>query len=224
VLRSHLPSIEIVIAADTDAVDSAETTARAVGGRVVVPAFPVGVTGTDFNDLVQAIGAPDTAKQLLEDTGPDIWSDLEPLPSTLPPVPPFPPELLPDGLTKWLTDIADRMQCPLDFPAIAAMTCLGAVVGRQIAIRPKKYDSWSVVPNLWGMVIGRPGVMKSAAIGYPLQPLELIEAGARSQFDEELQEYKIQLAEAKVSRKEAESELQRQAKKRIKDSGTVAKC
>ena len=53
-------------------------------------------------------------------------------------------------------DIAERMQCPPDFPAAAAVVALGSVIGRRCGIRPKRQDDWMVVPNLWGAVIGRP--------------------------------------------------------------------
>ena len=69
---------------------------------------------------------------------------------------PFDPALLPKALRPWIMDIAERLQCPPDFSAVAAMVSLGAVVGRRLAIRPKRHDDWLVVPNLWGAVVGRP--------------------------------------------------------------------
>lgn len=72
------------------------------------------------------------------------WPDPAPLPDTLPPVAEFDPALLPAALRPWISDIAERMQCPVDFPAVGAMIALSAVVGRQIAIRPKCRDDWTV--------------------------------------------------------------------------------
>lgn len=50
----------------------------------------------------------------------------DPLPvvSTLPPVEPFTPELLPDPLRDYVLDVADRQQAPADFAAVVAL-CLG---------------------------------------------------------------------------------------------------
>jgi putative DNA primase/helicase len=84
------------------------------------------------------------------------WPGPLPLPNELPPVEPFPPEILPPALAPWLIDVAERMQCPLDIPAAAALVCLGSVIGRRCGIRPRRRDSWLVVPNLWGAVVGRP--------------------------------------------------------------------
>ena len=83
--------------------------------------------------------------------GENEWPDPIPLPDVLPVVEPFEAALLPDAFRPWVEDIADRMQCPLDFVAVGAMVALSAVVGRQVAIRPKRRDDWTVVPNLWGV-------------------------------------------------------------------------
>jgi predicted transcriptional regulator len=106
------------------------------------------------------------------------WSDPQPLPKGLPPVEPFVPGLLPPALRPWIMDIAERMQCPPDFPAASAIVALGSVIGRRCGIRPKRQDDWMVVPNLWGAVIGRPGVLKSPAIEEALRPLHRLEVQA----------------------------------------------
>ena len=60
------------------------------------------------------------------------WPDPDPLPDSIPDVPEFDTALLPDTLQPWIADIAERMQCPPDFPAVACMVALSSVVGRQI--------------------------------------------------------------------------------------------
>ena len=53
------------------------------------------------------------------------WPDPKPLPAGLPDVEPFVPNLLPAALRPWVMDIAERMQCPPDFTAAAAIVALG---------------------------------------------------------------------------------------------------
>lgn len=77
---------------------------------------------------------------------------------------PFVADLLPDALRPWIADVAERMQCPPDYPAMGAMVALSSVVGRQVGIRPKRQDDWTVVPNLWGAVVGRPSLLKTPAL------------------------------------------------------------
>ena len=72
--------------------------------------------------------------------------------------------LLPESWREWLTDIADRLQCPLEFPTVAAMVAASALIGNKIRIRPKQRDIWQVTPNLWGAVVGVPSLLKSPAV------------------------------------------------------------
>ena len=117
------------------------------------------------------------------------WADPQPLPDELPPVLPFDFDLLPSSLRPWIQDIAERVQCPPDFPAIAAMIAIATVVGRKVGIRPKRQDDWLVVPNLWGAAIGPPSVMKTPAIQEPLKPLKRLEIEAKEKFDAEMKEH-----------------------------------
>ena len=99
---------------------------------------------------------------------------------------------LPEPLRTWALDVADRMQVPLDFPGIALMVMAGAALGRRIGIRPKKYDDWTVVPNLWGMIVGRPGVLKSPALQEILKPIKQLEAQAAEQYQQASDGYELQ--------------------------------
>jgi putative DNA primase/helicase len=105
-----------------------------------------------------------------------------PLPE-LPPVEPFEPKLLPEQLCPWIQDIADRLQCPIDYVAVGTMVHLAAVIGRKIGIRPQGKTNWTVVPNLWGLIVGRPGVMKSPALEATSGPLDRLIAEALEDYE-----------------------------------------
>ena len=198
-LRAKYAALKIIIAADDDhltdsnpGMTKATAAALAVGGLLAVPAFPANRPdkATDFNDLHQLAGA-DAVKACLDsaiesvstnesDTGAtgqiDLWPEPTPLPNALPPVDPFDADLLPVALRGWVMDIAHRMQCPADFPAVAALVALSSLIGARAVIQPKARDDWQVVPNLWGAVVGRPGVKKSPALGEALKPLNRLQA------------------------------------------------
>ena len=110
------------------------------------------------------------------------WPDPAPLPEGLPPVAEFDLELLPNAPRDSVADIAERMQCPVDYAGVAAMMAISGVVQRRAAIRPKHADDWTIVPNLWGIVIGRPGILKTPAIQESLRPVQSLQARAMEDF------------------------------------------
>lgn len=100
-----------------------------------------------------------------------VWGAPEPVQHDSLPVQPFTPDMLPNSISPWVTDIAYRMQCPIDFVAAAAVVMLGSVIGTGAAVRPKQKDNWTEVANIWGAGIGRPGRLKSPAISAAMSPL-----------------------------------------------------
>jgi len=143
-------------------------------------------------------------------------------PARLLPVPVFDADLLPETLRPWAEDIAARMQCPLDFVAVAAMVTVAAVVGRRIGIRPKRRDDWQVIPNLWGLLIGRPGVMKSPAMREATRPLTRLEIQAKAEYDLAATQYASHTRVAEARRKVAEAALRRAVKKQDADPDAIA--
>lgn len=132
-----------------------------------------------------------------------------PLPDELAPVMPFDYELLPDRLRSWVKDIAERMQCPPDFVAASTMAAMAAVIGRKIGIRPQAKTDWTVICNLWALVVGRPGVLKSPSQEAGLSPLKKLIASANERYDQDLEIHKTDAIAAKL-RKEAAEKKARQ--------------
>jgi len=112
------------------------------------------------------------------DAGATDWPKPLPLPNAVTAVAPFDAALLPDALRPWVMDIAHRMQCPADFPAVAALVAISSLIGARAVIQPKAHDDWQVVPNLWGAVVGRRGVKKSPALSEALKPLQRLQTKA----------------------------------------------
>lgn len=114
----------------------------------------------------------------------DEWDEPTPLPNPLPPVDPFDAELLPLSLRPWVMDIAHLMQCPPDFPAVGAIAALSSLIGARHVIQPKACVDWQVVPNMWALIVGRPGVMKSPALGEVMKPLNRLEDAERASWQD----------------------------------------
>ncbi|MSQ54910.1 MAG: DUF3987 domain-containing protein, partial [Betaproteobacteria bacterium] len=171
-----------------------------------------------------AVGDLEALPRLTPRTGPDseAWPNPLPLPEVLPPVKAFDAALLPDSLRPWIEDVAERVQCPPDFPAVGAMISLAAVVGRKLGIRPKRLDDWLEVPNLWGGIIGRPGVLKSPALREAMRPLRRLEARAAEAFKDEATAWRQKSELAKLKREAERSNLVKQFKKDRNAAATLA--
>lgn len=99
----------------------------------------------------------------------------EPLPD-LPAVLPFDYDYLPGALRGFVQDISERMQCPPDFAAVGAFVMMATIIGRKVGIRPMQRNDWTVIPNLWGAVVGNSGVMKSPTLSAALSPVKKLQA------------------------------------------------
>jgi putative DNA primase/helicase len=154
----------------------------------------------DDPDLIKFLGEPPEPK---------------PIRQALRPVPKLDPELIPVPFRRWLVDIAERMGCALEFPVIGAIVALASLVGRRLAIRPKSRDDWAVVANVWGGIVGRPGLMKTPALYQALQPLHRLANAAKRRFAEELARHKAGSLLRKARGDAAVNALRTAAKKKL---------
>ena len=209
-MRALYPTRPLIFLADlvkaTGAPDPhAIEAARAVGGMVAIPDFGENREPgqTDFNDLAKSRGLEAVGRAIANATAPARpdaqagdsngydWPEPQSIPATLLPVDAFDSALLPESIRAWVADIAERMQCPPDFPAVGAMVALSSVIGRKACIAPKRRDDWRVVPNLWGAVVGRPGVMKSPALSEVMKPLDRLALLANDLHKEAMRDHEI---------------------------------
>ena len=228
-MRDRYPNAELVLLADlvktTGLPDPhAVEAARAVGGKLAIPDFgPQRDPGDkDMNDLFVRRGAEAVQKAVASASAPsaqqpepdaDAWGEPLPVPTMLLPVESFDTELLPAALRAWVADIADRMQCPPDFVAVGAMVALSSVIGRKASIAPKRHDDWRVIPNLWGVVVGRPGVMKSPALSEVLKPLDRLEVLANDLHQEAMRDFEVSAKLRAMTEKKIAGEAEKAVKK-----------
>lgn len=143
--------------------------------------------GCTFESIFSALGITiphnNSAQQRIEvfNNEPPI-----PLPEDNLPAPELDENLLPNEWREWLTDITERMQCPLDYPTVAAIVSASALIGNKIRIRPKQRDTWQVTANLWGAVVGIPSLLKSPAVKEGLFFFREIENDQRKKYEESL--------------------------------------
>src|SRR5262245_6337687 len=128
------------------------------------------------------------------------WPEPKPLPSGLAPVDPFDLDFLPSALGPWVSDIAERLQCPPDYIAVTAVTALGSLIGRRVGIKPQLQTDWVEYPNLWAMFIGPPGMMKSPAMNEALKPLHYLEGESLKDYEVAKKAYDASIDQFKLRR------------------------
>jgi len=226
-VRTKQPDAVIVLCADDDyqtegnpGLSKAIEASQAVGGLLASPVFGTNRPdkATDFNDMAMLTGL-DAVKQAIDDAKPIeqkagiAGSDLsrsnkagkanalaaspEPLPE-LPGVLSFDYSYLPDTLRGYVQDISERMQCPPDFAAVGVLVMAATIIGRKVGVRPMKHNDWTVIPNLWGAVVGNSGVMKSPTLAAALSPIKKLQAAAYETFNEAKAEHDAQAELAKL--------------------------
>lgn len=141
----------------------------------------------------------------------NVLPDPLPVENTLLPVLPFTLEMVPEPLQNWLKDVAYRRQCPLDFVAIPAIIMIASLIGARCAIKPNTKDDWTVVPNLWGGILGDPGTLKSPICSEVLFPFGYLELKAKEVYFEKKSKFDAE----KTTFIEAKGALERQIKEHI---------
>lgn len=215
--RTH-PKSHILIAGDDDCWgeinrgrDVAENAAQKYACSVVFPEFKKTESRpTDFNDLHVLEGLEEVRKQIDKALLQLEWPEPQPLHSIknkLSPVLPLPPQLIPEPYGEWLVDVAERMQCPLDYVAVGSLIVTASLIGGGCGVRPKALDSWTVIPNLWGGIVGSPSTLKSPALKEILRPLEILETEAFECYENDLQNYLIENEAYKASKETIKKEM-----------------
>ncbi|MEZ4484353.1 MAG: YfjI family protein [Syntrophotaleaceae bacterium] len=74
---------------------------------------------------------------------------------------------------------------------------------------PKAKDSWVVIPNLWGALVGPPGQLKTPALEQAIKPLKFQERLAREAYRECLADYEADLELHKIRKKQLQANIRK---------------
>ena len=139
--------------------------------------------------------------------GKSVLSEPLPLESSIPEVMKLTPDMLPESISEFVFDVAERSHCPPEYVAVAALVSLSSLIGGKYIIRPKQRDDWAIRPNLWASLIGPPSAMKSPAMTAPLSLISAHEKRVAESVSETVKQekirYKLQSDFYKTKEKEA---------------------
>jgi hypothetical protein len=223
--RVHYTGADVVIIPDNDA--PGHKYAERVAGDLLQVARSVKVVhlpgldeGGDLTDWLDAEHTAEELSRLVETTtayGPEEeepWSEPVPVEVKLPDVMAFDPSLLPAPLRGWVRDVSERMDnAPPDFAAAATVVVAAALLGRKVGLRPKRQDDWTVVPNLWGGLVGPPASMKTPALEQAIKPVKRLAAEAHEAHQAALKDHDLDLMVVEAEKTALKKKLDATAKK-----------
>jgi hypothetical protein len=132
------------------------------------------------------------------------WPDPVPL-NEVPPVPPFPVDVLPALLQRVVREVAEALPCPEDFVAVPLLVLAATALGASRALAVKRGHIQRSI--LYAAVIGPPGSAKTPALDFVVEPVhdaeETIHAAWKGQMEQyagDLDVYEAELKKWQKSR------------------------
>ena len=189
--------------------------------KAIITVFDLLLSFDNGQTLGDVLSEPET---IIKDLLAEAWGNPKPINHILPPVTSITPDMLPEPLYNYAINTAERLSVPIEFVAVPLVVALGSVIGTKVAIMPKRYDNWDIVPNLWGAVIGKPSSKKSPSITEAMKPIDNLVSKARADYELNKQEHETQKlmndSKAKIAEKELKKLADTLASQNDDDDGT----
>jgi len=188
--------------------------------------FPKGGDIVEFCDLLDS-KTNEEIVGLIEKMVDGVFPEAEIVEEELNPVypwHPFPVDLLPETVSRFVSEVSVANGCDPAGSAIAALVALGTAIGNSRRLRLKR--GWVFPAILWGMLIARKGSVKTWALAPPIKPLDQKQEEYQVVHDREKANYEQKRAEymtrsAKQRREEPPFTLKEPVKKRIVSRDTT---
>ena len=199
---------QVIVTATLEQKDQLTKPLLGVNIEAIITTFDLLLSFDNGQTLDDVLSEPNT---IIKDLLTEVWADPKPINHTLPPVTGITHNMLPKPLYDYAINTAERLGVPIEFVAVPLVVALGSVIGTKVAIMPKRYDNWDIVPNLWGAVIGKPSSKKSPSITEAMKPIDNLVSKARADYELNKQEHETQKLINDSKAKIAEKELKKLA-------------
>lgn len=130
---------------------------------------------------------------------------------------PITPDMLPPSIRDWVSDVCGRIESPFEIGAVSALCFIGNLIGSKVGIRPKQLDNWTVTPNLWGMIIGRPSIKKTPVYSELYKSIGRLQKQAETDHAKDFEVYEIESELHAIKWKEATKAGDEEALKKLKE-------
>ncbi|MBN2563136.1 MAG: DUF3987 domain-containing protein [Phycisphaerae bacterium] len=108
---------------------------------------------------------------------------------------PFPTELYPETLRRFITETAAAIGCDESFVGLPVLTVVASAIGMTREVELKA--SWREPPIVWGAIIARSGTLKSPALDAATAPLLRLQADAMREHQAAMKEHAAAVLAAK---------------------------
>lgn len=131
--------------------------------------------GNDNVKVTKPSSFKDTDKQLNQNEL--KWTPLKPIGFDLLPVEVFNSSHLPASLYNFAKSNAYRLDnAPIEYIAVALIVSLSSLLGCGVRIKPKRNDTgWLEPSNTWGLVVGKPSMMKTPSLKAGMSPIKSLQ-------------------------------------------------
>ena len=212
---------QVIVTTTLEQIDQLTKPLIGLNIKAIITVFDLLLSFDNGQTLDDVLNEPET---IIKDLLADAWADPKPINHTLPPVTSITKDMLPKPLYDYATNTAERLSVPIEFVAVPLVVALGSVIGTKVAIMPKRYDNWDIVPNLWGAIIGKPSSKKSPSITEAMKPIDNLVSKARADYELNKQEHETQKlindSKAKIAEKELKKLADTLASQNDDDDGT----
>jgi hypothetical protein len=111
--------------------------------------------------------------------------------------PVLPLACFPPVLVEHAADIAERMQCAIDYVVWTLMVTVATVIGREVGIRPKRWDDWTERLAFWVALLGDPSSMKTPGMNAGVRLLHRLNHELREQYRRAMEAWRADCAVAR---------------------------
>ena len=168
--------------------------------------IPQGSKGIDFLDIYKI-----NPSAISEARNSKILFNVNILPIKMPyyHLPKINEQYLPFVIREWVSGQAERLNVPPEMIVVPLLTMIGSLIGRKIALRPKKNDQdWNVYGNVWGLIIAPPGTKKTPIFNSCLKILNNIQKREQLKFQEQINSFADEKMEIGIKIKSLEKKLE----------------
>ncbi len=167
-----------------------------------------------YSNLIDAA----TYFEEISDEGVIFENEPTPIQEALSDVLPCPINTLPIEIINWIVGYAEQMQVSVDYLVAPFLVYTGSLIGRKRGLQVRPGTNWIEHPNLWGMLVGRPAMMKSPAMNAVIGPLTTLADRAIKKYELEFKQHTKNLDAWKIRRKAYEEVYKKDLKESIRNS------